>query len=93
MGEMDPYVGVEWQGRANIWTKTCENGGHHPKWNETLEISIPNSPEQLSGDVNIQCWDEDFFNSDLIGETSVAMQNLIKCSGKPPRQFNLFFNG
>jgi Ca2+-dependent lipid-binding protein len=38
-GEMDPFIIIEYQG-MEFKTRTADNAGKNPKWNEYFEIEI-----------------------------------------------------
>lgn len=54
MGEMSPFVTIEYQG-MEFKTLTIKNGGKHPVWNQTFEIHL----FSLNDEVKITCYDED----------------------------------
>jgi len=62
---MDPYVMLEYKG-VKFKTKTQDEGGKHPIWNETLIIPIEGS---MNEKVRLSCYEEDYMKDDFVGDT------------------------
>ena len=70
-GRMTPFVTFEYQG-MEFKTKTDKTGGQHPFWNEEFEIQLLD----LTDELKISCFDEDFLSNDLIGEKTFLVKSL-----------------
>lgn len=54
IGKMDPFIQIIYLGKK-YRTKTLQEGGKNPKWNEIIEIQI----ESVNDYIKIVCYDED----------------------------------
>ena len=77
-GEMDPFVTIEYQG-MEFRTKTAENAGKNPRWNEHFEIEI----YSLQDDIKVTCLDDDFLHDDCVGTRvfkvrAICQRKLLK---------------
>ena len=73
--KMDPYCVISTR-MQRIRTKTCNKGGKKPHWeNECMEIDV----KYVGDDMNLQIFDEDVANSDLVGQSTVKLSSF--CSG------------
>ena len=73
---MDPFVTIETKAQK-LKTKTADGAGKEPKWNETFDIDVRTSGEELK----LQVFDEDITTSDLVGETTIKLAALCVSSG------------
>jgi len=64
IGKMDPYVMLEYKG-GKYKTKTQDEGGKHPVWNETLTIPIDGA---INEKVRLSCYEEDYMKDDFVGD-------------------------
>lgn len=71
LGKMDCYVEVKYKDQVKK-TKTHQEGGVNPKWDEKLEISL----ESLTDKITISVFDEDTMTSDLVGESTLSVGRL-----------------
>ena len=71
MGEMSPFVTIEYQG-MEFKTLTIKSGGKHPVWNQMFEIHL----FSLNDEVKITCYDEDMIKNDLVGERTIKVKSL-----------------
>lgn len=78
IGEMDPYIIIEHNKLKNFRTKTCDEAGKNPVWNEEFLISLTSPTDTI----NLLCYDEDIIVDDFIG---VATLNIDLT--KPSRDF------
>lgn len=69
---MDPYCVVAAQGEE-FRTKTHSKGHLTPSWNEKFPIKITD----LKGDIKITVFEEDTLTSDLIGDTTFRVTDLL----------------
>jgi len=63
IGEMDPYVAINWNGKKKYRTTTAKNAGMQPEWNQTLEIPV----SSMSDEITISCHDKDLIYDDFVG--------------------------
>jgi Ca2+-dependent lipid-binding protein len=75
-GKMDPYVIINTRNQR-IRTKTANNQGKKPKWNEAVDIDV----KYVGDDLYIQIFDEDVTSSDLVGESQVKISSLCVGTG------------
>lgn len=73
LSKMDPYCILKTSQKQEIRTKTLDNAGKLPKWNETFEVRIDNIEEDT---MQIECFDQDLTSSDLVGSTSIKLSVL-----------------
>ena len=69
--KQDPYAIFEmtdWKFK----TKTINNGGKTPKWDETTENYIQDTGDEMS----VAVWDEDTLDDDLICEGKIALAQI-----------------
>ena len=77
-GEMDPFVMLVY-GKKKYKTKTCQNGGKTPSWNQNLQI-----PEiTLEDEVKISCFDKDIIYDDCIGFRAMKFSEFVRSVDKP----------
>ena len=77
MGKMDPYVLIK-KGKEKVQTKTHDDAGQNPVWNQTFEIDIKDTKKFLEVSVR----DEQTFSDREIGSTSIRVDML--CDGSSP---------
>ena len=70
---MDPFIIIEYQG-MEFKTKTADNAGKNPKWNEHFEIEI----YSLQDDIKIECLDDDFLENDSVGSKVFKVRAICK---------------
>lgn len=75
---MDPYCMIKCSNGQNFRTKTKKSEGQHPVWEETFNISVTS----MGDEIFLQCFDDDVFGSDLIGETTFPIYKLCVPDGK-----------
>eukprot|EP00935_MAST-01C_sp_MAST-1C-sp1_P002790 g2790.t1 len=77
VGNQDPYCVFITEGLCQKTTKrtrTDQDGGTDPQWDETLEISVV---DQYS--LVVECWDKDALSKDdLIGKSEVSLLPIFK---------------
>ena len=73
MGKMDPYVIIQ-KGKEKVQTKTHDDAGQVPEWNETFEIKIIDSKKLIEFKVR----DEQTFADRDIGSTSIRVDKLTE---------------
>lgn len=73
--KMDPYVVLEYSGKERVRTKTHENGGKTPSWNETLKIPI-SSLDDVKGQLKITLMEEDKVRHEEVGSEALAFSLL-----------------
>lgn len=84
---MDPFVIIEYRGNK-YKSRVIDGGGVAPKWNDKFDIEIVS----LEDEMKVECFDEDLFANDLIGDTSFKVSML--CSEQHTRKWlPLKFNG
>ena len=74
--KMDPWVQLkirDWQAK----TKTMQNAGKTPKWNETFDIKV----NYIGDDVNLIIYDEDVVGNDLVAQTNFKISALCVNGG------------
>ena len=71
-GKMDPFCKVSIEG-VSYETKVHSNGGKFPAWKDVLTFNRTN--QNL---MNIEVWDKDTFNDDMIGECTVPLTTIIE---------------
>jgi Ca2+-dependent lipid-binding protein len=54
-------------------TKTCDEAGKFPKWNEEFQFAILSTETDT---VNLLCYDEDIIIDDFIGLATLNIANL-----------------
>ncbi len=72
IGKMDPFVEIQYI-EKKYRTTVLEEGGKNPVWNQSFDIQIENSNDNIK----ITCFDEDPLTNDLIGETTLTADELI----------------
>lgn len=72
--KMDPYVLIRVGGKK-YKTKAMQEAGQTPVWNEILTIPFTSMEDRML----IQCYDEDIFVDDLVGQCSFSVYEL--CHG------------
>ena len=65
----DPYV-VLTVGSNRQRTRTCQEGGRTPQWNQTFTFAV--NPQDCF--MKVEAWDEDPVNDDFIGETTINIE-------------------
>ena len=73
LSKMDPYCILKTSLGQELRTKTIDNAGKLPKWDETFELRINNIEEET---IQIDCLDQDLTSSDLVGSTSIKLSIL-----------------
>ena len=66
--KQDPYAVFEII-ESKYRTKTVNNGGKTPKWDEKMILKVLDTAD----DMNVQIWDEDTMEDDLICEGKIAL--------------------
>ena len=66
---MDPYIQIIYQGKK-YRTKTIQEGGKKPVWNQTLFFDIFSLSEDT---IKITCFDEDVIVDDLVGTETFSI--------------------
>lgn len=83
-GKMDPYCVIAAQGEE-FRTKTHSKGHQTPSWNEKFPIKITD----VKGDIKITVLEEDTMSSDLVGDTTFRVTDLL---GKDiDKWFDIYF--
>jgi hypothetical protein len=72
-GKQDPYVKLMMD-MEQVRSKTHENGGKNPTWNQNLFLNI--IPGQTI--LKVECWDSDAASDDLIGAAVVNLDPILK---------------
>ena len=75
-GEMDPFVQVESR-MQKMRTKTIEEAGKTPVWNETVEIDV----KYIGDNVTLRIKDENVTDVELIGETEIKLSAFCVSGG------------
>ena len=70
---MDPFIEITDSRGQKYKTKTDEDAGFTPHWNETLAIHCALG---LSERIKIQCFDEDILTQTLIAEETFSVSEL-----------------
>ena len=78
LGQMDPFVQIQYSKDTQFQTNVISNGGKNPTWNQTFEVPIYKEEHYL----RIDCLDKDIIADDLIGHTLVQASQLIGCTGQ-----------
>jgi Ca2+-dependent lipid-binding protein len=71
-GRMDPYI-IFKIGGAQQKTKTHEAGGKTPNWSDIMSFTITDETE-----LAIRVLDEEVVSDDIIGETRISLEQVIK---------------
>lgn len=66
---MDPFIIIEHNKSKKLRTKTCDEAGKFPVWNEQFDLQLTSAADTI----NLLCYDEDIIVDDFIG---VATLNL-----------------
>jgi Ca2+-dependent lipid-binding protein len=75
--KMDPYCVISTR-MQRIRTKTCNKGGKNPTWaNECMDVDV----KYVGDDMNLQIFDEDMTNSDLVGQATVKLSSFCVGTG------------
>ena len=69
--KMDPYAVITIR-EEKLRTKTKDEAGKTPKWNEIFDIQI----KYIGDDMEIQVLDEDLTKSDLVGTAILKVSSL-----------------
>jgi Ca2+-dependent lipid-binding protein len=69
-------------------TKTMQNAGKLPKWNETFGIDV----RYIGDDMHLSVMDEDLTKADLVGETNIKLSSLC-INGGLDDWFEIQFKG
>lgn len=75
-GKMDPYVIINTR-EQRIRTRTAQDQGKTPKWNEVMEIDV----KYIGDDLHLQVFDEDVTCSDIIGENNIKLSSFCVGNG------------
>ena len=76
VGDMDPYVQIHYDG--NIYkTQILDEGGKHPVWNMSFDISIKN----ISDEITFVVYDKDITMSDEIGRRTLIIKDIVEKDG------------
>jgi Ca2+-dependent lipid-binding protein len=78
-GSMDPFTLIKCSNGQNFRSKTKKNEGQHPQWDEQYVVNVTSMGDELY----IQCFDDDIFGSDLIGEVTIPIYKLCVSQEKP----------
>eukprot|EP00347_Sterkiella_histriomuscorum_P000269 403376529 len=84
--KMDPYVVIK-IGNQEKKSLVHNEGGKHPRWNETFMFDITNETC-----LNITVMDKDMVNDDIVGSTNVPLDATFR-SGKTSSSYNLSYKG
>ena len=71
-GKMDPYLVIEYKG-GKFKTKTHNNGGKRPHWNQVFKLDV----HSLSDDLILKVFDEDLTSDDFVGMGIVKVSSLV----------------
>jgi len=80
----DPYVYVK-VGSHSQKTSVKKNSGKDARWEEVLSFTTSEGKGQT---VNISCYDSDVVIDDLIGSTSITVEDLVRRGERT--EFELF---
>ena len=72
-GTMDPYVVCIYAGQSQR-TKTHDDGGKQPKWEETFFFG---NCENVNEKMKVQVWDDNYLSDGLIGEGYIDMSSIV----------------
>ena len=86
-GDMDPFVYFE-QGDKNRKTKTHEDGGTHPKWNDMVEFYIDSYDDELT----VAVYDAGMTSDEVIGTCKIKFEKLA-WEGGINEEFDLEHDG
>ena len=75
-GKMDPYVIINTR-EQRIRTKTAQDQGKTPKWNECMDIDV----KYIGDDLHLQVFDEDVTCSEIIGENRIKLSSFCVGNG------------
>lgn len=85
-GEMDPYAVLKY-GELTYKSHVHENAGKHPKWQDCVyEFPI----KQLESEVTLNVFDKDLLKDDLVGGTTILVENLT-FKGGVDQWFDIYF--
>ncbi len=76
---MDPYV-IVWCGSDKRKTRTHQEGGKRPQWNDSFTFVNPKSQQ-----VKFAVWDEDNVTDDLVGEGILDISKYISSPNSPKK--------
>ena len=85
-GKQDPYVVIS-LGASKLRSKTHNNGGKEPVWNQTFSFELNGTESTFLAQVS----DEDVGEDDLVGTATVRIQDVLK-PGKPEVWINISNN-
>ena len=72
VGNMDPYVIIKVDGKE-LRTKTMDNAGKTPVWNQDFDINLPDKKR----DVTFQVWDVGTISDEIIGEATLKLESIL----------------
>jgi Ca2+-dependent lipid-binding protein len=76
---MDPYVVVQC-GSEKRKTRTHQEGGKRPQWNDSFSFANPKSQQ-----LKFVVWDEDNVTDDLVGEGVIDIDKFAKSPNIPAK--------
>ncbi|KAG9284031.1 hypothetical protein G9A89_022805 [Geosiphon pyriformis] len=75
IGKADPFATIRIGSNAKR-TRTDKRGGQHPEWDEEIRFQLLDEPSNKK--MKIQVYNEDKREHDLIGETVVELDEVLK---------------
>ena len=76
---MDPYLSIEHSLTGKKFkTDVKEEGGKNAIWNQSFDIEI----YSLEDELKIKCLDQDIGRDDIVGETTVTVDDIISLSNE-----------
>ena len=85
--KMDPYAVLTVKSQK-YRTKTLDGAGKKPKWNQSFDIYVAST----SDDMVVTVWDEDVTSDDKVGEATVKIHDLITM-GSGGAWIDIFWKG
>ncbi len=78
IGKMDPYLELSIGGVQVHKTKTLDEAGKNPQWNEECSFEV----KDLNVEVQFKVSDEDFGSDDVVGEGKCTLADLCANGGQ-----------
>ena len=75
---MDPYVVIKVEGKE-LRTKTVDDGGKTPVWNQDFDINLPDKKR----DVIFQVYDAGALTDTIIGEVTMPLESVLTQKREP----------
>ena len=100
-GKMDPYVTMAYEvssgEKYKLQTKTHQDGGKTPEWNEEFNFDIriegwDSRVLSYKDHIIFRVWDEDTFGSDPVGFASIKISQLC-FNGGQDHSYKIFWVG